>query len=226
MGTSSSGLSGQTCDHIRLATFPWSLLTPLRYWAMRIPRTNMETGSSGPAPSGCPHDRILSAVVPSFSSKGTRYGFTSSAGNSSWPAATGVWVVKTVVLGTISRAVFRSTWWDDMVKASRSRLANAQWPSFIWHTVGLIPMAVRALIPPIPRSISCARRILCPPAYNFEVISRISGGLSGRSVSRRYRGMWPTINFQTTALISSSGPVMDICTSFPKGSFALSTGRL
>ena len=109
IGISSSGRSGQTWDHMRRATWPCRWLTPLQYWDMRIARTNIDSGAFGPVPAAWPQASTCSSGRPRRRARGCSTGRTSSMGNSSCPAATGVWVVKTVVRGTISSAVLRST---------------------------------------------------------------------------------------------------------------------
>ena len=136
MGTSSTARLGQTWDHILRATSPCSALTPLQCSAMRRPRTNIDIGPSGDDPLGWPQERISSTGVPSRGANTSRTGVTISGGNSSWPAATGVWVVKMVVRGMISSAVRMSTPWRSMVWASRSMLEKAECPSVIWMTRG------------------------------------------------------------------------------------------
>ena len=40
-----------------------------------------------------------------------------------------------------------------------SSARNAEWPSFMWKTVGFSPIAFSARMPPMPSTISCRMRV-------------------------------------------------------------------
>ena len=44
-----------------------------------------------------------------------------------------------------------------------SSARNAEWPSFMWKTVGFSPIAFSARMPPMPSTISCRMRVSISP---------------------------------------------------------------
>ena len=61
---------------------------------------------------------------------------TSGAGNRSWPAATGVWVVKTVIAETSRTTSPNGCPPDSIIARIISSVANALWPSLRCNTPG------------------------------------------------------------------------------------------
>ena len=84
-------------------------------------------------------------------------------GKASFPAGTGVCVVKQVPAFTASAAAAKSSLCSSMNMRMRSRAANAACPSFMWTTVGTRPTAFSARMPPMPRMISCWMRVCWSP---------------------------------------------------------------
>ena len=77
------------------------------------------------------------------------YRSTSSSPKTSFPAGTGVCVVKIVVRRTCSTASPVETPCSTSAR-SRSIARNAEWPSFMWNTLGSTPSAASARTPPTP----------------------------------------------------------------------------
>ncbi len=110
----------------------------------------------------------------------------------SWPAGTGVCVVKTLDARTRRTASSKGT---PSVASSRTRSSsmNAACPSLACHTAGRWPRARSMRTPPTPRIHSWRSRTSSWPPYNRWESSRSAGSFSSRSVSRRYSGTRPTI---------------------------------
>src|SRR5262249_9201814 len=70
-----------------------------------------------------------------------RYGAIISCGKPSFPAGTGVWVVKTLPDAAASLAITNETPRSTMSSRTRSRARNAERPSFMWQRVGDTPSA-------------------------------------------------------------------------------------
>ena len=109
MGISSSTRHGQRWAHIRRLTWPCRLLTALARRESFSPSTVMQNvscsfcGSTRPRPINC------SKEIPSSSRSGPRCSSIRLRSKRSWPAGTGVWVVKTVCWATSRRADRRSS---------------------------------------------------------------------------------------------------------------------
>ncbi len=168
---------------------------------------------------------MSSGAIRSDSLRASKNGRSSSAGNSSCPAATGVWEVKTVVRATISSAAFESSPRVCISRAMRSRALKAECPSFKWQTRGSRPISCSARSPPMPSRISCSRRVRWSPPYNCAVMSRHSDGLSGMCASSRTSGIRPTWAFHTDALSGCPGAGMEIVSGAPPGPGTGSSGR-
>ena len=67
-------------------------------------------------------------------------------------------VVNTVEARSRSNASSRATFSSSTSSRRRSSWRNAEWPSFMWKTVGSPPSARRTRTPPRPRTSSCRRR--------------------------------------------------------------------
>ena len=105
MGISSSTRHGQRCAHMRRVTWPCRLLTALARRESFSPSTVMQNvscsfcGSTRPRPINC------SVEMPNSSRSGPRCSSIRLRSKRSWPAGTGVCVVKTVCCATSRRAV-------------------------------------------------------------------------------------------------------------------------
>ena len=114
--------------------------------------------------SSLPSARKREKGSPSSTAIRPRYRSVMSGVNMSKPAGTGVWVVNTFApTVALAAAVRKSEPFAFMNCRMRSRVRNAAWPSFRWQTVGRIPSASSARIPPMPRIISCRKRISSSP---------------------------------------------------------------
>ena len=105
MGISSSTRQGQRWAHIRRVTWPCRLLTALARRESFRPSTVMQNGLAarcaarrGPGPS------VARSEMPNSSRSGPRCSSIRPPSKRSWPAGTGVWVVKTVCWATSRRA--------------------------------------------------------------------------------------------------------------------------
>ena len=94
IGTSSTRCSGQSPCHISRETAPWSSETPFAYRDVRsangVSPKPVSLGSTLPSAANSSH------VEPQRSTRRSRLRRTSSGSNTSFPAGTGVCVVKTV----------------------------------------------------------------------------------------------------------------------------------
>ncbi len=81
----------------------------------------------------------------------------------SWPASTGVWVVKMhscfgqwpcASAKILPAAIFSRI---------NSSVRNAAWPSFMWKTDGCTPSLRSSRTPPMPSRISCMMRVVLSP---------------------------------------------------------------
>ena len=117
IGTSSS-------FHISRATSPCSSETPFARSAVRSARgvRPMQPGSASDRPSSA----NSSQSSPAAARYGSTYLRTRPDSKTSFPAGTGVCVVKIVEARTSSRS---------SPSRSRSSTRNAEWPSFMWKTV-------------------------------------------------------------------------------------------
>ena len=123
---------------------------------------------------------------------------TSGKGNASWPAGTGVWVVNTVEARTWASAASKlapCSMWSQI----RCRATKAACPSFRCQTAGSMPIALSALTPPRPRTISCWRRRSWLPPYRRADSPRSHGAFSSRSVSSRNSRTLPARTCHTAA---------------------------
>ena len=162
IGRSSLGVPGQSAVNMPRVTSPCNWLTALTPAAVRIARAVML--NCGPMPlSWEPSARKRSRYSPRLPQAPAMCVSTSGNGNASWPAGTGVWVVNTVEARTCASAASKlapCSMWSQM----RCRATNAACPSFRCQTVGSMPIALSALTPPRPRTISCwSRRSWLPP---------------------------------------------------------------
>ena len=80
------------------------------------------------------------------------------ASKTSFPAGTGVCVVNTVDARSRCSAASRASCSSSTSSRSRSSCRNAEWPSFMWNTVGSRPSARSARTPPMPSTSSCRSR--------------------------------------------------------------------
>ncbi len=144
----------------------------------------------------------------------------------SLPAGTGVCVVKTVPAATASRAAAKSRWFSSISRRMRSSPQKAEWPSFMWQTVGALPTARRARTPPMPRIISWRTRMSLSPPYSRPVMPRSSGLFCGMFVSSRYSGMRPTWIRQTRACTSRPGNGTETSSAEPSLRVSGTRGRL
>ncbi len=103
--------------------------------------------------------------------------WTTSYGNLSCPASTGVWVVNMQRSLTVSRFIpfFRSN----------SRVRRLEWPSFMWYFLIWKPDASSIFTPPIPKTISCFNLYRSSPPYKKAVMSLSSAVLSSTLLSRK-----------------------------------------
>ncbi len=128
MGISSSTRHGQRCAHIRRVTWPCRLLTALARRESFRPSTVMQNvscsfcGSTRPRPINC------SVEMPSSSRSGPRCSSISPRSKRSWPAGTGVWVVKTVCWATSRRAASKVMPSSFISVRMASSVAKALWP--------------------------------------------------------------------------------------------------
>ena len=129
-GTSSSGIPGHRLPNIRLVTAPWSLLTPFLPEVIFIARTAMLKPYG--LPGSCPRDRNSSRLMPMDSLKAVKYISMASCENTSIPAGTGVWIVKTSDEETISLASWKLMPYFTMFRLISSKHRKAEWPSLIW----------------------------------------------------------------------------------------------
>ena len=155
IGTSSTGRSGQSDCHIPRETAPCSSDTPFARADVRsasgvIPKPG---SSSWTRPSATKS----SQAIPRASRDRSTYLRTSSGSKTSFPAGTGVWVVKIVDARTTASASSSESP-SSMKTRSRSSARKAAWPSFMWKTVGLRPSKSSARTPPTPSSSSCLIR--------------------------------------------------------------------
>ena len=80
------------------------------------------------------------------------------------PAGTEVCVVNTLLDRQASNASSKVSLYSFMSRRIRSMARNAEWPSFMCHTVGFRLSRSRARRPPMPSTISCRMRVrLSPP---------------------------------------------------------------
>ena len=89
---------------------------------------NMEKGADISAFLVRPQASRSSSGILICLARDLRYGRTNSIGNSSCPAATGVWVVKTEVRAITSRAVFTSRLYFSINCANRSDIGESAMP--------------------------------------------------------------------------------------------------
>ena len=131
IGTSDSGSSGHSSFHIFREVWPCSLATPLEKAADRSANTVMPKS----LPRGgwiCPMASSSSHGSPSGRASGSRYFRSRSESNCSFPAGTGVCVVNTLVANTSSRASAKERFWEAIRSRIRSKIRNAECPSFMW----------------------------------------------------------------------------------------------
>ena len=88
---------------------------------------------------------------------------TSSGSNTSFPAGTGVCVVKTVDARSRSIASSADRPCSSTSSRIRSSWRNAECPSFRWKTVGSRPSPRRTRTPPTPSKTSCRSRFARSP---------------------------------------------------------------
>ena len=104
MGISSSTRQGQRCAHMRRVTWPCRLLTALARRESFSPSTVMQKVSCSFCGSTLPKPINCSVEMPSSSRSGPRCSSIRLRSKRSWPAGTGVCVVKTVCCATSRRA--------------------------------------------------------------------------------------------------------------------------
>ena len=108
----------------------------------------------------------------------------------------------------------------------RSSPVNAACPSFMWHTVGSLPIALSARMPPMPRMISCWMRVCWSPPYNCAVMLRSSGLFCGMLASSRYSGTRPTWMCHTFSATSRPGSGTETTIGLPAASTSGVSGRV
>ncbi len=69
-----------------------------------------------------------------------------------------MWVVKTLPAEQASLATAKDAPFERITRAMRSRPRKAECPSFMWHTVGVMPIDSSAYMPPMPSMISWRTR--------------------------------------------------------------------
>ena len=131
IGDSFAGTSGHTSPNNSLDTAPCNLLTPFFLPAIfnaKIPILNpLEKSSPGFIPSSM--NSFL--VIPNSFHIPSKYFSTNSIGNMSFPAGTGVCVVKAVFAVTISLAILNDTCFSFIVCFINSNNKNDECPSFM-----------------------------------------------------------------------------------------------
>gem|GEM_PF-6666953 len=160
--------------------------------------------------------------VPQRSAQSVKYFRIRLFWKVSFPAGTGVWVVKTVLPRQRSNAFSKEIFSLSTRRWIRSNPRKAEWPSFICQTEGEIRRASSTRTPPIPRRISWQRRISLPATYRIEVIGRSWGRFSSRSLSSSRTGARPIWAFQAFTWTRRPGKSTETRSSFPSGP---ATGR-
>jgi hypothetical protein len=225
IGTSSSGSSGHSSFHIAREVSAWSFDTPFANADDRRANTVIPNSFDRGVPDW-PRARNSSHGIPSGRIFGSRYFRSRSGSNRSFPAGTGVWVVKTPVASTTSRACAKVRPCDAIRSRIRSTTRNAECPSFMWYTVAWIPRAFSARAPPTPSRISCRMRMSRSPPYRVEVISRDRAEFALMLLSSRNRGVRPTSTRQTRVFTISPPTFTAISRWRPSAAVSIVTGML
>ena len=142
----------------------------------------LKSGSSPARPSS----RSCSQGMPSQSWQLEKAARIWSSPKRSWPAGTGVCVVKIVVARTSSRASSKPSPFATAAD-TRSSARKAACPSFRWNTLGSMPKTLQQpAASAIPRAISCKRRVSGTAAV--EVARDLGGPRPSCSACRRRSG--------------------------------------
>ena len=209
IGISSRGREGQILCHMERETTPCSRLTALLNADIRRASTVRQKSSPSLFGSSRPRARNSRQDSPSSRAIAPKYFSIRPGAKRSFPAGTGVWVVKTFVDHTHCHASSNDSLSRAISARIRSSPRNAEWPSFMCMQAAVIPSAFRARMPPMPRRISCWMRISRSPPYNEAVISRSGSGFASMFASSRYRKFFPTATFHIQA-VASAGPISTV----------------
>ncbi len=114
---------------MRRVTWPWRLLTALARRESFNPKTVMQKGSCSFCGSTRPRPISCSKEMPNSSRKGPRCSSIKARSKRSWPAGTGVWVVKTVRWATSRKAASKLMPSSFMRTRMASKVAKPLCPS-------------------------------------------------------------------------------------------------
>ena len=148
-----------------------------------------------------------------------------SGENRSWPAGTGVWVVKTVRLATSRETSAKSFCCSSICCRIISNAAKALCPSFMCSTPGVMFNAFNARTPPTPSISSCRMRVRVSPPYSRAVSSRSSGAFPSTSESNSSSVQRPTATRHSLAIRMPVRVSILMVTGLPSGSRANCMGR-
>ena len=219
--------SGHRSRHMRRATSPCSLLTPLACADVRSASTGIENLLPCVGSGGRPNARIASVGTSAPSRNPRRYHSTRGASNTSLPAGTGVCVANTADRRVVATAADQpSAPFVAIAARARSSAKNAECPSFMWNTLGRWPSVASARTPPTPSNTSCLTRTSASPPYSRAVIARSPAEFSGTFASSRNRGTRPTWTRHTCARSARSANSRCTFTGLPAVSATKRIGRV